>query len=118
MTLPVKFRRLFPGGPYPLFPGGPSWAQAWAIRVLYLFSLLSYCYYRQEERSLEGNQMAQSQTVNEEDDESFLRQIVQPEEDRRRLHPTTSWMGGYRWFRASNVVCLEQWRRKRVQTSK
>jgi hypothetical protein len=45
----------------------------------------------------------------EKDDEAFLRSIVFPEEDRRRF-TTAAWSGGFRWFRSSNVVCLEHYR--------
>jgi hypothetical protein len=44
-------------------------------------------------------------------DEAFLRQLVLPEEDRLRLHPTVQWMGGFRWFRSSNVIPIERWKR-------
>jgi hypothetical protein len=43
-----------------------------------------------------------------------LREWTFPEED-RALYTTTPWRGEFRWFRASNVVCLEQWRRKKAQ---
>jgi hypothetical protein len=42
-------------------------------------------------------------------DESFLRGVVFPEED-RRLFTTAPWHGGYRWFRGPNVVDLQQYR--------
>jgi hypothetical protein len=38
---------------------------------------------------------------NTEDDEAFLRSLIRPEEDRRRLHPELPWRGGYRWFRST-----------------
>jgi hypothetical protein len=44
-------------------------------------------------------------------DEAFLRQLVLPEEDRLRLHPTVRWTGGFRWFRSPNVLPIEQWKR-------
>ena len=43
---------------------------------------------------------------------AFARLILPPEEDRARL-TTTPWQGGYRWFRAPNVICLEKARRLR-----
>jgi hypothetical protein len=67
------------------------------------------------------NRMAQTVQTEEDDeeddeeDEAFLRHLVLPEEDRRRLYPTIPWTGGWRWFRSSNVVCLEQWRRRKAQ---
>lgn len=42
-----------------------------------------------------------------EDDEAFLRSLIRPEEDRRRLHPELPWRGGYRWFRSA---MLYRWR--------
>jgi hypothetical protein len=47
----------------------------------------------------------------EAEDENFLRSLVLPEEDRRRYG--IPWSGGYRWFRSLNVICLEQYRRRR-----
>jgi hypothetical protein len=44
-------------------------------------------------------------------DEAFLRQLVLPEEDRLRLHPTVQWTGGFRWFRSLNVIPIERWKR-------
>jgi hypothetical protein len=49
------------------------------------------------------------------EDEAFLRQLIRPEEDRRRTG--MPWAGGYRWFRAPNVVPLEQWRDQRRRTA-
>jgi hypothetical protein len=40
---------------------------------------------------------------------SFARQLVSPEEDRATL-TSAKWVGGYRWFRSTNVVCLEKYR--------
>ena len=40
-----------------------------------------------------------------------LRKWTWCEED-RHLFTTTPWDGGFRWFRAKNVICLEQYRRK------
>ena len=42
---------------------------------------------------------------------SGLREWMFPEED-RAMYTTAPWTGGFRWFRARNVVCLEQWRKK------
>ena len=44
-------------------------------------------------------------------DEAFLRQLVLPEEDRLRLHPTVRGTGGFRWFRSPNVIPIERWKR-------
>jgi len=46
-----------------------------------------------------------------EEDEAWWRTFVFPEEE-RGLFTTAKWDGGYRWFRASNVVCIEQYRRR------
>jgi hypothetical protein len=39
-------------------------------------------------------------------DHQFLRRFTLPQED--RLATMAPWSGGYRHFRASNVVCLEK----------
>jgi hypothetical protein len=44
-------------------------------------------------------------------EEEFKRLLVPPEEDRHLL-TAAKWAGGYRWFRSTNVVCLEQYRRR------
>jgi hypothetical protein len=49
----------------------------------------------------------------EDEDEAFLRQLVLPEEDRRRRYPARPWTGGYRWFRSHNIIPIEQWRRRK-----
>ena len=46
-----------------------------------------------------------------EDEHTFARQIIMPEEDRRVFMPNAPSQGGYRWFRSPNVVCLEKYRR-------
>jgi hypothetical protein len=46
-------------------------------------------------------------------DESFLRLVVFPEED-RHLFTTAPWRGEYRWFRSPNIVPIEHWRRPAV----
>jgi hypothetical protein len=45
---------------------------------------------------------------------AFARLIIPPEEDRARL-PLARWEGGYRWFRAPNIICLEKARRLRAK---
>ncbi len=47
----------------------------------------------------------------EEDDDRLLRRLILCEEDRRRLFPTTTWAGGYRWFKSANIIDLEVYRR-------
>ncbi len=51
----------------------------------------------------------------EREDEAFLRSIIRPEEDRRKLG-AAPWPGGFRWFRSHNVICLETYRQRRSQT--
>jgi hypothetical protein len=48
------------------------------------------------------------------DEETFMRYLVLPEEDRdlRQMGP---WRGGFRWFRSPNVVCLEKVRRQKAR---
>jgi len=43
------------------------------------------------------------------DEESFFQHLTAPEED-RHLFTSAPWDGGFRWFRSSNVVCLEKYR--------
>jgi hypothetical protein len=44
----------------------------------------------------------------------FARQVSLPVEDWGKYMPQSKWRGGYRWFRASNVVCLEKYRLLKV----
>jgi hypothetical protein len=50
-----------------------------------------------------------------EDDEAFLRSLIRPEEDRRRLHPELPWRGSYRWFRSANVIPMERYWERRAK---
>jgi hypothetical protein len=43
---------------------------------------------------------------------AFRRLLTFPEEDRHR-YTTAPWTGGFRWFRSSNVLDLEVYRRRR-----
>jgi len=43
-------------------------------------------------------------------DEAFNRSMMFPEEERYRF-TSKRWDGSFRWFKASNVVCLEHYRR-------
>jgi hypothetical protein len=45
---------------------------------------------------------------------AFARQVLPPEEDRVKL-TAAPWEGGYRWFRARNVVCLEKARKLKAE---
>ena len=56
--------------------------------------------------------MQSNRIEDDDDDEAFMRSLIRPEEERLRLHPTTAWVGGFRWFRSPNVVPLEQWRKQ------
>jgi hypothetical protein len=49
--------------------------------------------------------------------ENLLQQCTWPEED-RHLFTSAPWDGGYRWFRSSNVVPLEQYRMLSAMTKK
>jgi hypothetical protein len=48
--------------------------------------------------------------LDQREDDTFLRQLVLSEEDRRRRHPATEWTGGFRWFRSPNIIQLELYR--------
>ena len=54
-----------------------------------------------------------SNQIKDDDDEAFMRSLIRPEEDRRRLYPTIPWEGGFRWFRSPNVVPIERYRQAR-----
>jgi hypothetical protein len=43
-------------------------------------------------------------------DDSFLREIIPPFEDRNKF-TSLPWTGGYRWFRSSNVIPIEHFTR-------
>jgi hypothetical protein len=45
----------------------------------------------------------------DDEDEALLQRLVYPEEE-RHLHTSLPWTGGYRWFRSTNVICLERYR--------
>jgi hypothetical protein len=45
---------------------------------------------------------------------TFARRFLLPEEDRAKVTPVR-WEGGYRWFRAPNVICLEKARKLRAE---
>jgi hypothetical protein len=55
--------------------------------------------------------MALTSTPNIDEQQSLWKWTF-PEED-RYLYTTASWQGGYRWFRSTNVVPIEQWWKKR-----
>jgi len=54
--------------------------------------------------------MAERKHTDLDTDEAFLRRLIFPEEDRHRF-TATPWRGGFRWFRSTNVICLERYRR-------
>lgn len=43
----------------------------------------------------------------DEEDEALLRTLIRPEEDRPN-RTTNPRVGGFRWFRSPNVICLEK----------
>jgi hypothetical protein len=45
---------------------------------------------------------------------AFARRVLPPEEDRAKL-AAAKWEGGYRWFRAPNVICLEKARKLKAE---
>jgi hypothetical protein len=49
-------------------------------------------------------------TREDDEDDALMRSLVRSEEDRRRLHPSVPWSGGYRWFKSPNVIPLEKFR--------
>jgi hypothetical protein len=48
--------------------------------------------------------------VVDDEDEAFLRTLTRPEEDRHK-RTGAKWNGGYRYFRAPNVLCFENFKR-------
>jgi hypothetical protein len=50
-------------------------------------------------------------SLEDDEDEAFLRRVIFCEEDRLTF-TSAPWTGGYRWFRSPNIIPLEQWRRK------
>jgi hypothetical protein len=59
--------------------------------------------------------MQVNRTPTDDDDaDAFMRGLIPCEEDRAHLG-FPRWEGGFRWFKAPNVVCLEQARRRRQQ---
>ena len=56
--------------------------------------------------------MLANNSKDEEDDDLLLRRLIPCEEDKRRLFPTMTWTGGYRWFRSPNVIDLEAYRNR------
>jgi hypothetical protein len=60
--------------------------------------------------------MAADRSAKELEEEAFLREWTIPEEDRGK-YTTQPWAGEFRWFRSSNVVCLERYRRPRINAN-
>ena len=44
------------------------------------------------------------------DDLALLRKFTRPEEDLKEYRRRAPWTGGFRYFRAANIVCLEHYR--------
>jgi len=59
--------------------------------------------------------MIMGRAVQEDDeDETLLRRLVLPEEERLRRYPTSGRAGGYRWFRSPNIIRLEEYRHQKL----
>ena len=57
-----------------------------------------------------GNESLRLVRAKTEAEEAFWQKLVLPEDDpRRQGWPHT--VGGYRWFRAANVIPIEHWKR-------
>jgi hypothetical protein len=80
------------------------------IRLGLLFSCLYFSLSQIVARRRRGAVGIDTHNAREEEDETFMRTIVFPEED-RRLFTTARWKGEFRWFRTPNVICLEKYRR-------
>ena len=50
------------------------------------------------------------------DDEAFRRELTFAEEDRHKF-TSSSWSGGYRWFKSDNVTPIEYYRRPSIDTT-
>ena len=96
---------------------------AFQLHPVPVFSCLSYLPYLSPHQyrgvaypGVEVEMIPAPSKDNEDDDEAFLRSLVLPEEERYRFTATV-WCGGFRWFRATNVVCLEKFRRLKARAS-
>ena len=49
-------------------------------------------------------------------EETFLRGLIIPEED-RHLFTTSTWSGGYRWFRSPDIVPIEHYKRPSIDVT-
>jgi len=56
--------------------------------------------------------MAQSQTIDDAEDEVFLRRLIRPEEERRRLHPTRFGRADIGGLAPRNVLPIERYRNR------
>jgi hypothetical protein len=61
---------------------------------------------------LDGGMVMSANQRRIENEDTFWRKLVLPQEERMRLG--IPWHGGYRWFRLPNIIPIEQWRRKRA----
>jgi hypothetical protein len=48
------------------------------------------------------------------DEETFMRNLVAPEEE-RHLYGMPPYSGGFRWFKAPNIICLEKVRKQKLK---
>jgi hypothetical protein len=88
-------------------PGAPVPRRSYVSSVLSYFSMSLLILIMGSEPTL-ASRLAQFDEEHE-----FLRRITVPEEDRSQ-YTSAQWSGEYRWFRSSNVVCLEKVRRLRM----
>jgi hypothetical protein len=82
----------------------------WGSVLFFLLSLSLYCL----SRNKIGSGGEGMKAINLWDDETFLRHVMPPEEDRAHIYPSTSIEP--RWFRSPNVIPIE--RHERFQRKK
>jgi hypothetical protein len=70
----------------------------------------------QERKATAGNSIREALDAYDRE-HAFARLVLPPEEDRAKLI-AARWEGGYRWFRAPNVICLEKVRRLKQRERK
>jgi|GEM_PF-791636 hypothetical protein len=90
--------------------GGKSYS-SYTYLVLASFLILSVC--REPMAAIEKRvteALAEYEARHE-----FARLVTLPVEDRVKYMPRAKWEGGYRWFRADNVICLEKIRQLKSQ---
>jgi hypothetical protein len=58
----------------------------------------------------------QSRLARYDEEHELLQRLTIPEEDRAK-YTSAKWSGEYRWFRSSNIICLEKVRRLKANMS-